>query len=75
MNYHAAVDFLDRYQGDPLVHLCMQAHTTYTTNQRMLEDILRITKERNIGFITHAADPRGNWNSFKKNMENPRSKY
>src|SRR5664280_432101 len=59
MNYHAAVDFLDRYQGDPLVHLCMQAHSTYTTNQRMLEDILRITKDRNIGFITHAAESKG----------------
>ena len=59
MNYKAAVDFLDRYQGDPLIHLCMQAHSTYTTNQRMLEDIVRITKERNIGFITHASESKG----------------
>ncbi len=56
MNYRAAIGFLDRYQGDPLIHLCMQAHSTYTTNPQMLEDILRITKERNIGFITHAAE-------------------
>jgi 5-methylthioadenosine/S-adenosylhomocysteine deaminase len=59
VNYKAAVDFLDRYQGDPLIHLCMQAHSTYTTNQRMLEDIVRITKERNIGFITHASESKG----------------
>lgn len=59
MNYKAAIDFLDRYQGDPLIHLCMQAHSTYTTNQRMLEDVVRITKERNIGFITHASESKG----------------
>lgn len=59
LNYKAAVDFLDRYQSDPLIHLCMQAHSTYTTNQRMLEDIVRITKERNIGFITHASESKG----------------
>lgn len=59
VNYKSAVNFLDRYQGDPLIHLCMQAHSTYTTNQRMLEDIVRITKERNIGFITHASESKG----------------
>lgn len=59
VNYQAAVNFLDRYQGYPLIHLCMQAHSTYTTNPRMLEDILRITRERNIGFVTHAAESKG----------------
>ena len=66
MNYQAAVDFLDRYQGDPLIHLCMQAHSTYTTNQRMLEDIVRITNERKIGFITHAAESRGELELVRK---------
>jgi len=66
MNYRAAIDFLDRYQGDPLIHLCMQAHSTYTTNQRMLEDILRITQERNIGFITHACESKGELDLVRK---------
>ncbi|MHC1784341.1 MAG: amidohydrolase family protein [Anaerolineaceae bacterium] len=59
MNYKAAVDYLDRFQDDPLVHLCIQAHSTYTTNRQMLEDVLRITKERNIGFLTHACESKG----------------
>lgn len=68
INYQAAIRFLDRFQGDPLVHLCMQAHSTYTTTRQMLEDILRITTERKIGFITHAAESRGE-------LEQVRTKY
>ncbi len=59
LNYQAATEYFDRYQGNPLVHPCMQAHSTYTTNQWMLEEILRITKERNVGFITHACESKG----------------
>ena len=54
-----AMELLDRYQDEPLIHLYMQAHSTYTTNIKMLEDILRISQERNIGFITHAAESKG----------------
>jgi 5-methylthioadenosine/S-adenosylhomocysteine deaminase len=54
-----AMELLDRYQHEPLIHLYMQAHSTYTTNLKMLEDILCISQERNIGFITHAAESKG----------------
>jgi 5-methylthioadenosine/S-adenosylhomocysteine deaminase len=59
LNYQAATEYFDRFQGDPLVHACMQAHSTYTTSQRMLEDILRITQDRQAGFITHACESKG----------------
>ncbi len=66
MNYKTAINFLDRYQGVPLIHLRMQAHSTYTTSQRMLEDIVRITKEKNIGFITHVAESKGELELVRK---------
>ncbi|PKO05695.1 MAG: N-ethylammeline chlorohydrolase [Chloroflexi bacterium HGW-Chloroflexi-3] len=66
VNYNAAVEFLDRYHGDPLIHLRMQAHSTYTTNQKMLEDIVRIAEERNIGFITHASESKGELELVRK---------
>ena len=59
VNYQAAIEFLDRFDNDPLIHLCMQAHSTYTTNIPMLEDILRISSDRQIGFVTHAAESAG----------------
>jgi 5-methylthioadenosine/S-adenosylhomocysteine deaminase len=34
-----AIDFIDRFQGNELVHACIQAQSTYTTDQQMLEDI------------------------------------
>jgi len=66
VNYKAAVELLDRYQDEPLIHLRMQAHSTYTTNQRMLEDIARIAEERNIGFITHASESQGELELVRK---------
>ncbi|MBI9050830.1 MAG: amidohydrolase [Anaerolineaceae bacterium] len=59
VNYKAAVEFLDHYANDPLIHLCIQAHSTYMTNIQMLEDILRISNDKQIGFITHAAESEG----------------
>jgi 5-methylthioadenosine/S-adenosylhomocysteine deaminase len=58
-NYKAAVEFLDQFKNNPLIHLCVQAHATYTTNIPILEDILRITNEWDIGFVTHAAESLG----------------
>lgn len=57
--YQSAVDLLDRYQNQPLIQQCVQAHATYTTNLKMLEDIRQIAEERDLLFITHAAESRG----------------
>jgi 5-methylthioadenosine/S-adenosylhomocysteine deaminase len=54
-----ALEYLDRYQNDPLVHLCVQAHSCYTTNPEMLELTRRITTERGLQFITHASESQG----------------
>jgi 5-methylthioadenosine/S-adenosylhomocysteine deaminase len=57
--YQAAIELLEQYKNEPLLHLYMQAHSTYMTNVKMLEDIAQIKQERNIGFITHAAESKG----------------
>ena len=59
VNYDSALELLDRYQQDPLIHLRIQAHSTYTTNQNILEDIARIAQDRHLGFITHASESKG----------------
>lgn len=59
VNYQAAIEFLDRYEGETLIHPVVQAHATYTTNQKTLEDIYRLTQERGIGFVTHASESKG----------------
>jgi 5-methylthioadenosine/S-adenosylhomocysteine deaminase len=56
---NAAIALLDRYQGQPLIQQCVQAHATYTTNLKMLEDIRQIAEERGLLFITHAAESKG----------------
>ena len=58
-SYDAAIALLDRYQGQPLVQQCVQAHATYTTNLKILEDIRKIAEDRDLLFITHAAESKG----------------
>ena len=58
-SYAAAIALLDRYQGQPLVQQCVQAHATYTTNMKILEDIRKIAEDRDLLFITHAAESKG----------------
>jgi 5-methylthioadenosine/S-adenosylhomocysteine deaminase len=65
-NYQSAADFLERYMGDPLIHLRMQAHSVYTTSQPMLEKIAEMMGERGIGFITHASESQGELELVRK---------
>jgi 5-methylthioadenosine/S-adenosylhomocysteine deaminase len=54
-----AHDYLHRHANQPLLHLCVQAHSVYTTDRPMLEDVRRIAHDFGIGFITHAAESKG----------------
>jgi 5-methylthioadenosine/S-adenosylhomocysteine deaminase len=58
VEYDGAIEYLDRYQNDPLIHLCVQTHATYTTNLSMMEDARRLSEERDLVFITHASESR-----------------
>lgn len=57
--YAGAIDYLDRYRDDPLIHLCIQVHATYTTTRAMMEDARRLAEERGLIFVTHAAESKG----------------
>lgn len=54
-----AKDYLRRHANLPLVHLCVQAHSVYTSDREMLEDVRRIAQDHDLGFITHAAESKG----------------
>ena len=57
--YEAALEMLDMVKAYPLVHPCVQAHSTYTANLSMLEEIARIKQEQGLIFVTHAAESQG----------------
>ncbi|MEA4811487.1 MAG: amidohydrolase [Anaerolineaceae bacterium] len=57
--YEAALEMLDIFKDDPLIHPCVQAHSTYTASLQMLEEIARIKEERGLVFVTHAAESLG----------------
>jgi 5-methylthioadenosine/S-adenosylhomocysteine deaminase len=58
VGYDGAMEYLDTYAADPLIHLCIQTHSTYTTNMQMLETARQVAQERNLLFVTHASESR-----------------
>lgn len=58
-NQAIALDYLDEYQDVPLVHPCIQAHSAYMTNLDILSLVGKIARDRNLLFITHAAESKG----------------
>lgn len=68
VEYASAIEYLDQYQNDPLVHPCVQTHAAYTTNLSMMEDARRLSEERGLLFITHASES-------KVELETVRAKY
>ena len=64
----SAIEYLDRYSDDPLVHLCVQTHSTYTTDLPMMEHARRLSAERGLLFVTHASESRSE-------IETVRQKY
>jgi 5-methylthioadenosine/S-adenosylhomocysteine deaminase len=58
-NDQIALEYLQKYQDVPLVHTCVQAHSAYTTNPEILERVARIVHDRDLVFITHASESKG----------------
>ncbi len=58
-NQSIAIDYLDHYADIPLVHPCIQAHSTYTTSGPVLEEVAKLAHDRNLLFITHASESKG----------------
>jgi len=51
-----ARDLIEQYRDDPLIHLCVQVHSTYTTTEAMLAIAAQLSEEYNLLFITHASE-------------------
>jgi 5-methylthioadenosine/S-adenosylhomocysteine deaminase len=51
-----AREFIDMNLEDPLLHLCIQVHSTYTTTEEMLQVAAKLAAEYKILFITHASE-------------------
>jgi len=58
-NQEIANNYLEAYQDVPLVHPCIQAHSAYTTNAEVLEKVSQISRDRDLLFITHASESKG----------------
>ena len=63
-----ALEYLETYRDNPLVLLCVQAHSTYTTNLPMLEYVRELAEKYGLLFITHASESRAE-------VETVRAKY
>jgi 5-methylthioadenosine/S-adenosylhomocysteine deaminase len=63
-----ASEYIETYRDDPLVHVCVQAHSTYTTNMDQLEFARRLAEDNHLLFITHASESRSE-------VETVRAKY
>lgn len=61
-----AHEFIERYKDNPLVHLCVQVHATYTASQHLMEEARRIAAENNATFITHASESRAEVENVRK---------
>jgi len=53
-----SLEYIATYRDDPLVHLCVQAHSTYTTNQELLDHVRGLAEDNGLLFITHASESR-----------------
>jgi len=58
-NQEIALAYLDTYADVPLVHPCIQAHSTYTTSPPVLKEVSQLAHSRNLLFITHASESKG----------------
>ncbi len=58
-NHSIAIEYLDRFADVPLVHPCIQAHSTYTTSPTTLELVKELVNQHGLLFVTHASESRG----------------
>jgi len=58
-NTNQAIEYLAKYADVPLVHPCIQAHSTYTTSISTLEQVAQLTHDYGLLFVTHASESKG----------------
>ncbi len=51
-----AREYIERYRDHPLIALAVQAHSTYSVPQELLEQCRMLMEEYGVTFVTHAAE-------------------
>jgi 5-methylthioadenosine/S-adenosylhomocysteine deaminase len=54
-----ALEYIEQYCNDPLIHVCVQVHAAYTANPNMLRDVKKLAADYGLLFVTHASESRG----------------
>ncbi len=55
-NEAIAIAYIDTFKNAPLVHCCIQAHSTYMTNADILNQVAKLSADHNLVFVTHASE-------------------
>lgn len=67
--------FLQRWQGDPLIHAAVAPHSIYTCSQQTLQDAAALARKYHAPILMHVAEMKKEWeDSEKQNGASP-AKY
>ncbi|MGB6385891.1 MAG: amidohydrolase [Terriglobales bacterium] len=64
--------FLQKWQGDPLIHAAVAPHSIYTCSQKTLQDASRLARKYHAPILIHVAEMKKEWeDSEKQNGASP----
>src|SRR5277367_5834600 len=64
--------FLQKWQGDPLIHAAVAPHSIYTCSQKTLQDSAALARKYQAPILIHTAEMKKEWDdSLKKNGMSP----
>jgi len=64
--------FLQRWQGDPLIHAAVAPHSIYTCSQQTLQDAAALARKYHAPILMHVAEMKKEWeDSEKQNGASP----
>jgi 5-methylthioadenosine/S-adenosylhomocysteine deaminase len=64
--------FLQKWQGDPLIHAAVAPHSIYTCSQKTLQDAAALARKYHAPILIHTAEMKKEWDdSLKQNGMSP----
>jgi 5-methylthioadenosine/S-adenosylhomocysteine deaminase len=58
--------FLKKWQGDPLIHAAVAAHSIYTCSQKTLQDAAALARKYHAPILIHVAEMKKEWDDSQK---------
>jgi len=58
--------FLQKWQGDPLIHAAVAPHSIYTCSRKTLEDASRLARKYRAPILIHVAEMKKEWDDSQK---------